>query len=210
MKPNDNTKLLKMISTLQNRLDRVERLRPANAALQVTARMTQPISSVNTNYIVWNFQDSVVFNDGIICVQTSIADVYGDGYNFMIMNEGLYSITFDGFLSPAVADVQVRLYTGGPGEKFSYLTKVAKQMNGMGANGRTGFSATTTYYFKEGDVFSIVLLVPTDTTLLSRTFEGEVNYGTPYLTVAQLTGAYETPAEPNEWYTNTDEAVPPF
>jgi hypothetical protein len=196
-----------MISGLQNKLNRVERKTPNNASMQVHGRMSNTLNTTFTNYIVWDFRSGVIFNDGILCIQTEIADVYGFGYNFMIMSEGVYSITLDGFVSPVIADLQMRLYVGTQFEAFSYLTKPVKQVNCFGFTPRTAFSATTTYYFKEGEVFSIVLTPSANTTLTNRTFDSGT-YGSPYLTVTQLTGAYDTPAEPNQWYTDFNEPIP--
>jgi len=203
---NDNTSLLKMISNLNNKIERLERNTPTNAALQVTARANQPLDTTFTNYLIWNIQDCTIFNDGILAIPAEIADVYGDAYNFKIMSEGLYSITLDGFVLPSIQDLQVRLFVGEHDDCYGYLTNVAKQTNCFGFTPRTGFSVTMKHYFKEDDCFSIVLLPSANTTLQRRSLSQ--NYVSPVLTVAQLTGAYPTPAEPNEWYTNYSQPLP--
>lgn len=188
MKPNDNTKLLKMISTLQNRLDRVERKQTANACLYATQSYEV--------FLLANVEGSIgfevpIYQEGILVRLNS-----ANSGDYVVMSAGMYVISISMFLSPLVADAQVRLYISRD-NGVNYFA--ASQMNMFGATGRTAGTVTFVQYFEEGDNFNFRMLVPTDTTIKVRT-ESQFSFKSPYISIVQVTGELDPVDNPNDWY----------
>jgi len=177
-----------MISGLQNKIDRLERKVPSSAILTgLTATESQAINTTATD-IYWDI-NTIVINQGII--------VEANGAFFNIMSEGLYSITFEGFVSPAVADLQLRLLVA---DTYDGPWANKKQINCFGFTPRTAFCTTFTHYFKEGNNFIFQMVASATTTLTVRPNTSEGTYPSPVLTIAQLTQGSAESASRNEWY----------
>lgn len=191
MKANDNTSLLKMISGLQNKIDRLDRKTSSGALLTgLTAYESGLINTTPTD-LLWDVNSATVC-EGIII---------DDPAFFTIMSEGLYSITLTGFVSPAVADLQLRFVVGETRDGPWYNKR---QINCFGFTPRTAFTTTFNYYLYEGNSITFRMVASATTTLLLRRDKTEQEYPSPILTIAQISGAYELGSRPNEWYGDPD------
>ena len=194
MKANNEIRLLNAVSDLSRKVDQLQRTGTQSAYFYGTNETTYALTAnVESGPLLFL---TPIYNQGIMCRINS-----GTSGSFTIMSSGQYLITLNVFLSPSVADAQMRIQVEPAGTSGFLQTQ---QVNMMGASLRTAMAVSTTQYFDEGDTFYVSMIVPTNTTV-TRRIEGVTAYKSPYLSITQLTSGYDVTNSPNEWYGEGDE-----
>lgn len=192
MKANDSTQLLKMISGLQNKIDRLERKISPNAVLSgLTSTGATALPANTAVTLTWD-ESSPIINEGIILQ---------DSTSFTAMASGVYSITLEGFVNPAVADLQLRFVVA---DTYQGPWTSKKQINCFGFTPRTAFCTTFNVYLNEGNNFYFQMVASAATNLVLRLNKPTQTYPSPILTIAQITDGYDLSSRPNEWYGDDD------
>jgi hypothetical protein len=193
LKTNNEIRLLNAVSDLSRKVDQLQRTGTQSAFFYGTHPTTTSVTALTETQLPF---DNPIYNQGIIChINSQPSDT------FTVMSSGLYLITLNLFLSPAVADCQMRISVE-PAGGSGFLQR--QQVNMVGSSNRTGMAASTTQYLAEGDTLQISIITPTDTVVTVRQ-EGVTAYKSPHLTIAQLTGEYAVTNSPNEWYGEGNE-----
>ena len=190
----NNVRLLKAISGLQNQVNRLERRQPYEA-VSVATRDSDMAIDANVDYqLIFN---QFRMNQGI----------YYDTTNFYwtVMSSGIYSISIALATSPPVTGLQWRLRIGSTPQSIPGVGwRVAWLGNGTASN---IFSGTMTVFLPEGWTFFTTVNSTVATTITYRD-PSIAQFEAPVITIAQISQAYDPPAEVNEWYFEPTEIEP--
>lgn len=190
----NNARLLRMISGLQNQIDRLERKQPYEAVFVGTRNEdTAFTANVEQRFYI----NEVSINQGLI-----FDDV--ESY-WTVMSGGVYAINLQLATSVGLTAVQWRLFIGPnpidpPAIGYRYHTIASPVPRAL-------HSGTMIVYLEEGWRFSHGIALSADATLVYRN-PALFAFPAPVMTITQLSGAYEQPNTVNEWYYEDGDEEP--
>ena len=192
----DNKRLIRAVSTIENRLNRVERKQPFDAVSSATYTQNLALTAGVESFIPYDY---FFVNQGIYYNEQ-------DAY-WVCMSSGIYNISMTLTFSVNIGDVLVRMYIGTSQTNIPGIGYQAISV-GNGVNRSLhAVSFSTPYPLEEGWSFRFSVQVPTSCNLTYRNFQN-VQFPAPMISIVQIASGYDAPANPNDWYYEPDEVEP--
>ena len=195
MNQND-TRLLKAISQLENRISLLERKQYNEVVSVATCTEDVALTAGVQSPIPYNY---FYANQGIY---------YNEDEKFWVcMSAGIYSIGMTFGFSANVTDVLVRMYIATEQTTYPNLGYLVQSV-GNGVNRSLhATSFCTPYVLEEGWTFRFSIQTNVTCNLAFRNYQF-VQWPTPMISIVQIASNYDFPAETNEWYYEPNEVEP--
>ena len=192
----NNSRLLKAISTMQNQVTRLERRQPFEAVSSATYTANLALGAGVETFIPYNY---FYINQGFYYNE--------DGAYWVCMSAGIYNISMTLATSVNVSDLLVRMYIGTSPTTLPAIAYQAISVGSGVARNLHAVSFSTPYPLVEGWTFRFSVQSSVACDLTYRNFQ-LVQLPAPMISIVQIAQNYPTPANANDWYYEDTEPEP--
>jgi len=191
-----NTRLLRAVSDIQNQVTRMSRRQPFEAVSVATYTENMVLAANVEQIIPYNY---FYVNQGFYYNQ--------EGAYWVCMSRGLYSIGMTLTTDINVTSLWVRMYIGISPTSLPVIGYQSIPVGNGVARNLHSVSITTPFQLEEGWSFRFSIEAPVACTSTYRNYNF-VQWPAPMISITQIAGGYDIPANPNDWYYEPNEVEP--